>query len=175
MPTLLPAARDAVVKKALVGRQMYWIMSCELRRNFKTGKHSRQLHKVQLWSLSWVTYIQAGLGKRWSRGIGSCTPSHQKECKGGFPGGAVVKNPPANAGDTGSSPDPGRSHMLQSSEAREPQLLSLRSRAREPQLLSPCATTTEACTPRARAPQQEKPPQWEARAPQRRVAPARCN
>ena len=33
---------------------------------------------------------------------------------GGFPGGAVVKNPPANAGDTGSSPGPGRSHMPQS-------------------------------------------------------------
>ena len=32
----------------------------------------------------------------------------------GFPGRAVVKNPPANAGDTGSSPGPGRSHMLQS-------------------------------------------------------------
>ena len=29
----------------------------------------------------------------------------------GFPGGAVVTNPPANAGDTGSSPGPGRSHM----------------------------------------------------------------
>ena len=29
----------------------------------------------------------------------------------GFPGGAVVKNLPANAGDMGSSPDPGRSHM----------------------------------------------------------------
>ena len=29
----------------------------------------------------------------------------------GFPGGAVVKNPPANAGDTGSSPGPGRPHM----------------------------------------------------------------
>ena len=29
----------------------------------------------------------------------------------GFPGGAVVKNPPANAGDTGSSPGPGRSRM----------------------------------------------------------------
>ena len=28
-----------------------------------------------------------------------------------FPGGAVVKNPPANAGDMGSSPGPGRSHM----------------------------------------------------------------
>ena len=32
----------------------------------------------------------------------------------GFPGGAVVKNPPANAGDTGSTPGPGRFHMLRS-------------------------------------------------------------
>ena len=31
--------------------------------------------------------------------------------------------------------------------------------AREPQLLSPRATTSEAHAPRARAPQQEKPPQ----------------
>ena len=31
--------------------------------------------------------------------------------------------------------------------------------AREPQLLSPRATTTEARTPRARAPHQERPPQ----------------
>ena len=30
----------------------------------------------------------------------------------GFPGGAVVKNLPANAGDTGLIPGPGRSHML---------------------------------------------------------------
>ena len=29
-----------------------------------------------------------------------------------FPGGAVVKNLTANAGDTGSSPGPGRSYML---------------------------------------------------------------
>ena len=34
--------------------------------------------------------------------------------QGGFPGGAVVKNLPANEGDTGSSPGPGRSHMPQS-------------------------------------------------------------
>ena len=32
----------------------------------------------------------------------------------GFPGGTVVKNLPSNAGDTGSSPGPGRSHMPQS-------------------------------------------------------------
>ena len=31
-----------------------------------------------------------------------------------FPGGTVVKTPPANAGDTGLSPGPGRSHMLHS-------------------------------------------------------------
>ena len=31
-----------------------------------------------------------------------------------FPGGAVVKNPPVNAGDTGSSPGPGSSHMPRS-------------------------------------------------------------
>ena len=61
-----------------------------------------------------------------------------------FPGGAVVKNLPAKAGDTGSSPGPGRSHMPRSNEACAPQLRSLHSTAREPQLLSPRATTTEA-------------------------------
>ena len=29
-----------------------------------------------------------------------------------FPGDPVVKNPPANAGNTGSIPDPGRFYML---------------------------------------------------------------
>ena len=60
----------------------------------------------------------------------------QKEIEG-FPSGAVVKNPPANAGDTGSSPGPGRSHMPRSSWAREPQLLSLR-------VWSLCSATREA-------------------------------
>ena len=32
----------------------------------------------------------------------------------GFPGGAVVENLPANAGDTGLSPGPRGSHMLRS-------------------------------------------------------------
>ena len=35
--------------------------------------------------------------------------------KKGFPGGAVVENLPANAGDTGSSPGLGGSHMPRSS------------------------------------------------------------
>ena len=55
----------------------------------------------------------------------------------GFPSGAVVGNLPANAGDMGSSPGLGRSHVPRSSWARAPQLLSLRSGAFEPQLLRP--------------------------------------
>ena len=55
----------------------------------------------------------------------------------GFPGGAVVENLPANAGDTGSSPGPGRSHMPRCNWAREPQLLSLR-------VWSLCSATREA-------------------------------
>ena len=48
---------------------------------------------------------------------------------GDFPGGAVVKNPPANAGDTGFIPGLGRSHMPWNNKACVPQLLSLHSRA----------------------------------------------
>ena len=37
-----------------------------------------------------------------------------KKQTGDFAGGAAVKNPPANAGDTGSSPGLGGSHMPRS-------------------------------------------------------------
>ena len=60
-----------------------------------------------------------------------------KAARKGFPGGAVVENLPANAGDTGSSPGLGRSHMPRSNWAREPQLLSLR-------VWSLCSATREA-------------------------------
>ena len=43
----------------------------------------------------------------------------------GFPGGAVVESLPAGAGDMGSSPGLGGSHMPRSGWARGPQLLSL--------------------------------------------------
>ena len=52
-----------------------------------------------------------------------------------FPGSPVVMNPPANAGDMGSIPGPGRFHMLQGNKAPVPQLLSPRSRACKLQLL----------------------------------------
>ena len=49
----------------------------------------------------------------------------------------MVENLPANAGDTGSSPGLGRSHMPRSNWAREPQLLNLR-------VWSLCSTKEEA-------------------------------
>ena len=41
-----------------------------------------------------------------------------------FPGGSAVKNLPANAGDTGLIPGPGRSHIHQGSQARALQPLT---------------------------------------------------
>ena len=66
--------------------------------------------------------------------LSKCIKSSSQE---GFPGGAVVGSLPANAGDTGSSPGLGGSHMPRSGWAREPQLLSLR-------VWSLCSATGEA-------------------------------
>ena len=46
-----------------------------------------------------------------ARGIKLGLNKDTKKDSWDFPGGTVVKNLPANAGDTGSSPGPGRSHM----------------------------------------------------------------
>ena len=67
----------------------------------------------------------------------------------------MVKNPPANAGDTSSSPGPGKSHMPQSNEAHAPQLLSLSSRAHVPQLLKPACLEPVLCSKRSHS--SEKP------------------
>ena len=73
----------------------------------------------------------------------------------GFPGGSVVKNLPANAGDVGLIPQ-GRSHMLRDSKACPPQLLRLHTL--EPQL----------CNKRNH--QDEKPAHYNKRA-----VPSHCN
>ena len=70
-----------------------------------------------------------------------------------FPGGAVVGSLPANAGDTGSSPGLGGSHMPRSGWAREPQLLSLR-------VWSLCSATGEAATVRGPRTAMKSGPRW---------------
>ena len=67
----------------------------------------------------------------------------------------MVKNLPANAGDPGLTPGPGRSQRPWSSYAVVPRLLSLRSGAQELQLTKPKC-------PRACDQQQEKPMQQQA-------------
>ena len=50
----------------------------------------------------------------WATKYSGNANQHYKEVSGDFPGGAVVKNQPAKAGDPGSCPDPGRPHMPRS-------------------------------------------------------------
>ena len=71
----------------------------------------------------------------------------------GFPGGAVVENLPANAGDTGLSPGVGECHMPRSNWAREPQLLSLH-------VWSPCSATREAAIVRGTCTTMKSGPRW---------------
>ena len=63
----------------------------------------------------------------------------------------MVENLPASAGDTGSSPGLGRSHMPRSNWAREPQLLSLH-------VWSLCSATREAAIVRPAHRDEEWPP-----------------
>ena len=72
-------------------------------------------------------------------------------CGRDFPGGPVVKNLPANSGDTGLSPGPGRFHMPWGSTL--------------PSLYTP---EPELCKKSCR---ELFPPQWEARAPQLESSP----
>ena len=114
----------------------------------KTFFHTQWIFNMpQLLIRQWKLKLQI-LAERWNRErIQWWWEPKVQKFKIGFPGGAVVGNLPASAGDTGSSPGLGGSHMPRSNWAREPQLLSLR-------VWSLCSATRE------------------ARAPRRRVAPA---
>ena len=63
----------------------------------------------------------------------------------------MVRSLPADAGDTGSSPGLGGSHVPRSSSAREPQLLSLR-------VWSLCSTAREAAIVRGPCPTMKSGP-----------------
>ena len=74
-------------------------------------ENSGEWHKYD--KLSWlfqIQLVQLNGGSRF-RGAGADVTKMKYR---GFPGGAVVKNPPANAGDMGSSPGLGGSHMPRS-------------------------------------------------------------
>ena len=98
----------------------------------------------------WLGSQRSGSPKRLSDGILWICLSML--IKRDFLGGPVVENPPVCAGDMGLfDPWPGKI-------PRASRQLSI--------------TATEACTPRAIAPQQEKPLRWKARTPQLECSPA---
>ena len=72
------------------------------------------------------------------------TPPDNKK---GFPGGSVVQNPPARAGDRSSIPDLGGSHPRWGNKARAPQLLSL-TEPESPGTEAPELTRCGACAQR---------------------------
>ena len=64
------------------------------------------------------------------------------------PSGPVVKNPPANAGDTGSTPTQGRLHLQQGNQVCALPLLKLSWRAHTLQLLRPVCLEPALCNKR---------------------------
>ena len=72
-----------------------------------------------------------------------------KDANKGFPGGSVVRTPPANAGDTGLIPDPARSPHAAEQQSHAPQLLSLCPRATEACVSESSCSTREAAAMRS--------------------------
>ena len=95
-----------------------WNLKKMIQMNLFTKQEQTHRHRKHTYSYQW--------------GNGGKKSSFE-----GFPGGAVVENLPANAGDTGSSPGLGGSHMPRSNWAHGPQLLSL-------SVWSLCSATREA-------------------------------
>ena len=79
----------------------------------KTLEHSEKDFKISIFKdiKEWLNYKQKQEIKQKQVDLNNLLETLKIQ---DFPGGSVVKNPPANAGDTGSSPGPGTSHMLQS-------------------------------------------------------------
>ena len=130
--------------------------------------------ELRSWSIYFQHFIEIGKGengKEYGRKK-EVICQNVKNIFQGFPGGAVVKNPPANAGDTSLSPGLGRSHMPRSNK---PMRHSYWACALEPtshnhwspRTYSPCFTTREATAMRSlctttknspRSPQLEESP-----------------
>ena len=66
---------------------------------------------MRYWFWSFLTLLSTSSMPLINYFFGSKAPLFKNEELGDFPGGTVVKNPPANAGDMSSISGPGRSHM----------------------------------------------------------------
>ena len=89
-------------------------LSAPLLGGKEAGSGARQGSQAKGQRSCVKTEVGIGKKKQRSRNKGQKLRQVRKQGQGGFPGGSVIKNPPANAGDTGSIPDPARSHMPRS-------------------------------------------------------------
>ena len=125
-------------RKSQPGRKLAGMRTFQVQRTRAKAQKSKKAQCVQR-----ITGTVCGWSIRYERTVGEklrlvrVARRQVKNGLEGFPGGAVVESLPANAGDMGSSPGLGRSHMPRSNWAREPQLLSLC-------VWSLCSTTREA-------------------------------
>ena len=71
-----------------------------------------------------------------------------KICFAGFPGGSVVKNLPANTGDTGLIPAPGRSQYREATKPVHPNYYACAIKPRSCQLLKPTCPRALFCSKR---------------------------
>ena len=85
-------------------RNSYWTLLSQVSTPDVVicNPRSMPLHVVLEHPRSWIWYRK------------KCEEMSEKNLNLGFPGGAVIENLPANAGDTGSSPGLGRFHMPRS-------------------------------------------------------------
>ena len=91
-------------------------MKMEIQHSKIMG-HDKDISKMEIYSNTGLTQETRKISNEQSNLTSKELEEETKpkvNKKRDFPGGAVVKNPPAIAGDTGLSPGPGRSHMPQS-------------------------------------------------------------
>ena len=142
---------------------------------------------IRLFATPWTTACQTPLFMGFSRqeywsGLPFSSPGHlpdpgikivslessvlaQIPCH--CPHGSVIKNPPADAGDTCSIPGLGRFQLPQSNKRVQHIYWA--------HALDPGAATAEACLPKSLSSATQRPAQWEARTLQLESNPALCN
>ena len=102
------------------GGSVSWICSFagdeqETKDRTDGGTHSTSSASLLLFTFWYLkVYANAVALKTWTVNDLFLLSEFPQNCAQGFPGGAVVESPPANAGEAGSGPGPGGSHMPRS-------------------------------------------------------------
>ena len=120
--------KHPLIQKSLFSGNMLYGINSKYRKAFFLSFSQRclhGLHGVRVFSACHWSLPSTQIMHRGYTGVGPCFPNQPRArallshllinmSLKGFPGGTMVENLPANAGDTGLSPGLGRSHMPRS-------------------------------------------------------------